>query len=110
MGGGVTVSSGEYGQAFALQFIIIFNLMFVVTAFATDTICYIINNINEVVHGDKCWTVRENGGGSHCNVQHPHSWASIRGINEPTQILGALGGAGTYCVIKFPNDDENSEL
>lgn len=37
MGGGVTVPAGNYGQAFALEFIISFNLMFVVTAVATDT-------------------------------------------------------------------------
>ncbi|RHN58320.1 putative major intrinsic protein [Medicago truncatula] len=37
MSGGVTVPSVEYGQAFALEFIISFNLMFVVTAVATDT-------------------------------------------------------------------------
>lgn len=38
MGGGVTVPSGDnYGRAFALEFIISFNLMFVVTAVATDT-------------------------------------------------------------------------
>ena len=37
MNGGVTVPSGGYGQAFALEFIISFNLMFVVTAVATDT-------------------------------------------------------------------------
>ena len=37
MGGGVTVPSGGFGQAFALEFIISFNLMFVVTAVATDT-------------------------------------------------------------------------
>lgn len=37
MGGGVTVPSGSYGQAFSLEFIITFNLMFVVTAVSTDT-------------------------------------------------------------------------
>lgn len=37
MGGGVTVPTGSYGQAFALEFIISFNLMFVITAVATDT-------------------------------------------------------------------------
>lgn len=37
MGGGVTVPTVEYAQAFALEFIISFNLMFVVTAVATDT-------------------------------------------------------------------------
>lgn len=37
MGGGVTVPSGSWSQAFALEFMISFNLMFVVTAVATDT-------------------------------------------------------------------------
>ncbi|KAL6012119.1 Aquaporin NIP6-1 [Asimina triloba] len=37
MGGGVTVPTTGYGQAFALEFIITFNLMFVITAVATDT-------------------------------------------------------------------------
>ncbi|KAL6584935.1 Aquaporin NIP6-1 [Orobanche minor] len=37
IGGGVTVPEGGYAQAFALEFIITFNLMFVVTAVATDT-------------------------------------------------------------------------
>ena len=37
MSGGATIPSGGYGQAFALEFIISFNLMFVVTAVATDT-------------------------------------------------------------------------
>lgn len=37
MEGGVTVPSGGYVQAFLLEFIITFNLMFVVTAVATDT-------------------------------------------------------------------------
>ncbi|XP_031494550.1 probable aquaporin NIP5-1 [Nymphaea colorata] len=35
--GGVTVPSGPYWQSFMLEFIISFNLMFVVTAVATDT-------------------------------------------------------------------------
>ena len=37
MGGGVTVPSGTHGQAFALEFVISFFLMFVVTGVATDT-------------------------------------------------------------------------
>lgn len=37
MSGGVTVPSVSIGQAFALEFLITFNLMFVVTAVATDT-------------------------------------------------------------------------
>lgn len=37
MSGGVTVPSVSTGQAFALEFIITFNLLFVVTAVATDT-------------------------------------------------------------------------
>ncbi|KAG5235773.1 noduline intrinsic protein [Salix suchowensis] len=37
MSGGVTVPSVSVGQAFALEFFITFNLLFVVTAVATDT-------------------------------------------------------------------------
>ncbi|XP_014524021.1 aquaporin NIP6-1-like [Vigna radiata var. radiata] len=37
MNGGVTVPSGGYRQSFALEFIITINLMFIVTAIATDT-------------------------------------------------------------------------
>lgn len=37
MSGGVTVPSGSHGQAFALEFLITFFLMFVVTGVATDT-------------------------------------------------------------------------
>lgn len=37
MSGGVTVPSVSTGQAFALEFLITFNLLFVVTAVATDT-------------------------------------------------------------------------
>ncbi|KAJ9706449.1 hypothetical protein PVL29_001785 [Vitis rotundifolia] len=37
MSGGVTVPSVSIGQAFALEFLITFNLLFVVTAVATDT-------------------------------------------------------------------------
>lgn len=37
MGGGATVPSCGNAQAFALEFIISFNLMFVITAVATDT-------------------------------------------------------------------------
>ncbi|PIA63669.1 hypothetical protein AQUCO_00201188v1 [Aquilegia coerulea] len=37
MGGGVTVPSVSTGQAFALEFVITFQLLFVVTAVATDT-------------------------------------------------------------------------
>lgn len=37
MSGGVTVPSVSDGQAFALEFVITFNLLFVVTAVATDT-------------------------------------------------------------------------
>ncbi|KAE8699302.1 Aquaporin NIP3-1 [Hibiscus syriacus] len=46
MGGGVTVPSGGFVQAFAMEFIISFNLMFVITAVATDTRA--INCLNTV--------------------------------------------------------------
>jgi aquaporin NIP len=54
MGGGVTVPSGGHGQAFALEFIISFILMFVVTAVATDTravsTCYLISSLQTLFH------------------------------------------------------------
>lgn len=37
LSGGVTIPSVNNGQAFALEFLITFNLLFVVTAVATDT-------------------------------------------------------------------------
>ncbi|KAK6915115.1 Major intrinsic protein [Dillenia turbinata] len=56
MNGGVTVPSGGYGQACALEFVISFNLMFVVTAVATDTraVCLPSSaNPNLILHGKK---------------------------------------------------------
>lgn len=45
MSGGVTVPSVSTGQAFALEFLITFNLLFVVTAVATDTRAVSITNL-----------------------------------------------------------------
>ncbi|KAL1324468.1 hypothetical protein AAHE18_13G092400 [Arachis hypogaea] len=122
MGGGVTVSSGEYGQAFALQFIIIFNLMFVVTAFATDTILIILMKLFMVINVGQFARMAV-GATVTFNIliagteNERHDLSIIHSFTlwifspyDLAQILGALGGAGTYCVIKFPNDDENSEL
>ncbi|KAG9150906.1 hypothetical protein Leryth_003035 [Lithospermum erythrorhizon] len=68
MNGGVTIPSVEYGygQAFALEFIISFNLMFVVTAVATDTKAELLNR-----------------GWSYCYAQHTHSRAINWSFNEP---------------------------
>lgn len=65
MSGGVTVPSVGDGQAFALEFIITFNLLFVVTAVATDTravnIYYIIFRVttesNEIITNESVQSI-----------------------------------------------------
>lgn len=48
MSGGTTVPTVSTGQAFALEFIITFNLLFVVTAVATDTRAVSIYTLNAI--------------------------------------------------------------
>ncbi|KAL1292696.1 hypothetical protein HN51_053262 [Arachis hypogaea] len=117
MGGGVTVPSGGYGQAFALEFIISFNLMFVVTAVATDT-----RAVGELAGIAVGATVMLNiliagpaSGGSMNPVRTlgpaiaANNYKAIW-IYLIAPILGALGGAGAYSAVKLPNEDENPEL
>ncbi|XP_057731963.1 aquaporin NIP6-1 [Arachis stenosperma] len=117
MGGGVTVPSGGYGQAFALEFIISFNLMFVVTAVATDT-----RAVGELAGIAVGATVMLNiliagpvSGGSMNPVRilgpaiAANNYKAIW-IYLTAPILGALGGAGAYSAVKLPNEDENPEL
>ncbi|KAF2301481.1 hypothetical protein GH714_024995 [Hevea brasiliensis] len=94
MGGGVTVPSGGYGQAFALEFIISFNLMFVVTAVATDTRAPIYRCIHE----------------SSENFRACYSCKQLQGhmIYLTAPILGALCGAGTYSAVKLPEEDADT--
>ncbi|XP_058734366.1 aquaporin NIP6-1-like [Vicia villosa] len=117
MNGGVTVPSVEYGQAFALEFIISFNLMFVVTAVATDT-----RAVGELAGIAVGATVMLNiliagpaTGGSMNPVRtlgpaiaannYKGIWLYII-----APILGALAGAGAYTAVKLPDEDFNTEV
>ncbi|XP_027341680.1 aquaporin NIP6-1-like [Abrus precatorius] len=116
MDGGVTVPSGGYGQAFALEFIIGFNLMFVVTAVATDTRAVgelagiavgatVMLNILIAgpVTGGSMNPVRTLGPAIAAN-NYKGIW-----IYLIAPILGALGGAGTYTAVKLPQEDDNAK-
>ncbi|XP_059458150.1 aquaporin NIP6-1 [Corylus avellana] len=112
MGGGVTVPSGSYGQAFALEFIISFNLMFVVTAVATDT-----RAVGELAGIAVGATVMLN-----ILIAGPTTGASMNPVRTlgpavaannykaiwvylTAPILGALCGAGIYSAVKLPEED-----
>ncbi|XP_043696371.1 aquaporin NIP6-1 [Telopea speciosissima] len=109
MSGGVTVPSGSYGQAFALEFIISFNLMFVVTAVATDTRAVgelagiavgATVTLNILIAGESSGAsmnpVRTLGPAIAAN-NYKAIWVYLT-----APILGALSGAGVYSVVKLP--------
>ncbi|XP_030517661.2 probable aquaporin NIP5-1 [Rhodamnia argentea] len=112
MAGGVTIPSVSHGQAFALEFLITFNLLFVVTAVATDT-----RAVGELAGIAVGATVMLN-----ILVSGPASGGSMNPVRTlgpavaagnyralwiylvaPT--LGALAGAGTYTVVKLRDDE-----
>ncbi|XP_055819550.1 probable aquaporin NIP5-1 [Solanum dulcamara] len=112
MSGGVTVPSVNTGQAFALEFLITFNLLFVVTAVATDT-----RAVGELAGIAVGATVMLN-----ILVAGPSSGASMNPVRTlgpavaagnykslwiylvaPT--LGALAGAAVYTLVKLRGDD-----
>ncbi|OWM72260.1 probable aquaporin NIP5-1 isoform X1 [Punica granatum] len=112
MSGGVTVPSVGLGQAFALEFLITFNLLFVVTAVATDT-----RAVGELAGIAVGATVLLN-----ILVAGPSSGGSMNPVRTlgpavaagnyralwiyllaPT--LGALAGAGAYTIVKLQDDD-----
>ncbi|GAB4850492.1 Aquaporin NIP6-1 [Ancistrocladus abbreviatus] len=114
MGGGVTIPSGNYGQAFALEFIITFNLMFVVTAVATDT-----RAVGELAGIAVGATVMLN-----ILIAGPTTGASMNPVRTlgpaiaannfrgiwiylTAPILGALCGAGVYTAVKLPEEEDN---
>ncbi|GAU27854.1 hypothetical protein TSUD_114340 [Trifolium subterraneum] len=116
MSGGVTVPSGGYGQAFALEFIISFNLMFVVTAVATDTRAVgelagiavgatVMLNILIAgpITGASMNPVRTLGPAIAAN-NYKAIWVYLL-----APILGALGGAGTYTAVKLTEEDDNAK-
>lgn len=117
MNGGVTVPSVEYGQAFALEFIISFNLMFVVTAVATDT-----RAVGELAGIAVGATVMLNiliagpaTGGSMNPVRTlgpaiaANNYKGIW-IYLIAPIIGALAGAGAYTAVKLHDEEFNSEV
>ncbi|KAI4329389.1 hypothetical protein L6164_021657 [Bauhinia variegata] len=101
MGGGVTVPSGDYSQAFALEFIISFNLTFVVTAVATDTraVGATVMVIAGLATGASMNPVRTLGPAIAAN-NYKAIWVYLI-----APILGALGWAGTYTAVKLPGED-----
>ncbi|KAK4488877.1 hypothetical protein RD792_004667 [Penstemon davidsonii] len=115
MGGGVTVPSGSYAQAFALEFIITFNLMFVVTAVATDTRAVgelagiavgATVMLNILIAGESTGAsmnpVRTLGPAIAAN-NYKAIWVYLT-----APILGALAGAGVYSAVKLPDEDTNA--
>ncbi|KAK4413986.1 Aquaporin NIP6-1 [Sesamum alatum] len=115
MGGGVTVPSGGYAQAFSLEFIISFNLMFVVTAVATDTRAVgelagiavgATVMLNILIAGETTGAsmnpVRTLGPAIATN-NYKAIWVYLT-----APILGALAGAGVYSAVKLPDEDANA--
>lgn len=112
MSGGVTLPSVTYGQAFALEFLISFNLLFVVTAVATDT-----RAVGELAGIAVGATVMLNilvagpASGGSMNPVRTLGPAVAAGNYEAIWIyllaptLGALAGAGTYTLVKLREEE-----
>ncbi|KAK4748282.1 hypothetical protein SAY87_014868 [Trapa incisa] len=110
MGGGVTLPSGDnYGQAFALEFIITFNLMFVVTAVTTDSRA--VRKLAGIAVGATVMLniliAGETTGASMNPVRTlgpAVATGNYRGIwiYLTAPILGALCGAVIYTAVKLP--------
>lgn len=108
LSGGVTVPSVSTGQAFALEFLITFNLLFVVTAVATDT-----RAVGELAGIAVGATVMLNiliagpSSGGSMNPVRTLGPAIAAGTYKSVWLylvaptLGALVGSATYAVIKL---------
>ncbi|PIA63668.1 hypothetical protein AQUCO_00201188v1 [Aquilegia coerulea] len=114
MGGGVTVPSVSTGQAFALEFVITFQLLFVVTAVATDTRAVgelagiavgavVMMNILIAgpLSGGSMNPVRTLGPAIAAN-NYDTLWIYLV---APT--LGALAGAGIYTAVKLGSEGDD---
>ncbi|KAK9130443.1 hypothetical protein Sjap_010930 [Stephania japonica] len=116
MSGGVTVPSCGHGQAFALEFIIGFNLMFVVTAVATDTRA--VGELAGIAIGA---TVMLNvliaGAASGGSMNPVRSLGPAIAANNyraiwvylTAPIVGALCGAGAYSLVKLPENTDSQD-
>ncbi|KAK9076612.1 hypothetical protein SSX86_004946 [Deinandra increscens subsp. villosa] len=114
MSGGVTVPSVSTGQAFALEFLITFNLLFVVTAVATDTRA--VGELAGIAVGATVMLnilVAGKSSGGSMNPVRTLGPAVAAGnykviwvyLLAPT--LGALAGAGVYTIVKLqPGEGE----
>ncbi|XP_044476697.1 probable aquaporin NIP5-1 [Mangifera indica] len=108
MSGGVTIPSVTNGQAFALEFLITFNLLFVVTAVATDTRA--VGELAGIAVGATVMLnvlVAGRSTGGSMNPVRTLGPAVAAGNYEALWIylvaptLGALAGAGTYTAVKL---------
>ncbi|KAG6426080.1 hypothetical protein SASPL_110294 [Salvia splendens] len=116
MGGGVTVPGPTvgYAQAFALEFIVTFNLMFVVTAVATDTRAVgelavgATVMLNILIAGESTGAsmnpVRTLGPAVAAN-NYRAIWVYLT-----APILGALARAGVYTAVKLPDEGGDKPL
>ncbi|VVA19269.1 PREDICTED: aquaporin [Prunus dulcis] len=112
MSGGTTVPTVSTGQAFALEFIITFNLLFVVTAVATDT-----RALGELAGLAVGATVMLNiliaGPSSGGSMNPVRTLGPAVAAGNYTKLwvylvaptLGALAGAGTYTAVKLREDE-----
>ncbi|KAG6397350.1 hypothetical protein SASPL_143517 [Salvia splendens] len=113
LSGGVTVPSVATGQAFALEFLITFNLLFVVTAVATDT-----RAVGELAGIAVGATVMLNilvagpSSGGSMNPVRTLGPAVAAGNYKAIWIylvaptLGAVAGAGIYTLVKLRGEEE----
>ncbi|XP_059303538.1 aquaporin NIP6-1-like [Lycium ferocissimum] len=115
MSGGVTVPSGSYVQAFALEFIISFNLMFVVTAVATDTRA-VGKHAGIAVGATVMLNILIAGETSGASMNPVRTLGPAVAVGNYKAIwvyltapfLGALTGAGVYSAVKLPDEDGNN--
>ncbi|XP_068651884.1 aquaporin NIP6-1-like [Aristolochia californica] len=117
MGGGLTVPAGSCLQAFALEFIISFNLMFVVTAVATDSRA--VGELGGIAVGA---TVMLNiliaGESSGASMNPVRTLGPAVATNNykaiwvylTAPILGTLCGAGAYSAVKLPEEESVESL
>ncbi|XP_019170332.1 PREDICTED: probable aquaporin NIP5-1 [Ipomoea nil] len=117
MSGGVTVPSVNLGQAFGLEFLITFNLLFVVTAVATDT-----RAVGELAGIAVGATVMLNilvagpSSGGSMNPVRTLGPAVAAGNYDSIWIylvaptLGALAGAAAYTVVKLQEGEVDEPL